>query len=616
MSHGARGGRGVLWTLFRYEIRMVVRDTRMILIAVVLPLVLFPGIILVMKLVGEREERRLEEAVYEYALAGDESEWGRAIVLEALRLDTEDTDTTRAPARFEEVESANPDSLLRAGGIHVLVEAFSAAAYDSIRRDDLAWRDSARAAVPTLRLGFRAQSDFSRNAQRRLQERILEVRSALRDSVYRVSGLPVEPALVAVVEADNTASAEREAGAFLGLALTPFLLFLMLSGGSIVAVDAISGEKERGTLETLLTTAATRREIVVAKQLAIVAVGLAVAAINVLNLLVYLVLGVFELPASFAVALSAVDLVLIFVLFVPLTVLVSSSLLLLSGYSKSYKEYQIYFFPLFLLFLFPSLASMLPGMDLRSAIAFVPVAGIGVAVREVMVGERDWLFLAVAFLSTAGTAAFAARLTERALSTERLITGAELDEADLTGGPALFPRHVLKWFGVLWVVFFIAAMWYGEALGIRGQLVFNLLVIFFGGSLLMIRRYRLSFREAFALRAPHPAAWLAVLVGAPSGFIVGIGLANLVNLYLFPVPESVLEAFGEVMLGEDMPLWQLVLFLAVMPGIFEELAFRGVLLHGLRKRMRPWLLCLVVGGVFGLFHVSLFRLIPTAYLGA
>jgi hypothetical protein len=58
-----------------------------------------------------------------------------------------------------------------------------------------------------------------------------------------------------------------------------------------------------------------------------------------------------------------------------------------------------------------------------------------------------------------------------------------------------------------------------------------------------------------------------------------------------------------------------VFFLAVLPGICEELAFRGVLLYGLSKRLRPVALSLAVGLVFGFFHVSLFRLIPTAYLG-
>jgi sodium transport system permease protein len=624
----------VLATLFRYEIKRLLRDTRMILIAVVAPLVLFPFIIFVMRMVERTEERRLVETVYEYALVGDEAEWGREIVAAALELEANDPDTSRAPVRFEEQQVVDADSLLIASGIHLVVEALSPNAYARIRAQEAAADSSdaeedtaedieveeteeedAFSELPTLRLRYRAQSDFSRNASDRLSARIVELRSQLRDSLYRSRGFPIELEQIAFVETENTASAEKEGGALLGLALTPFLLLLMLTGGSIMAVDAISGEKERGTLETLLTTAAARSDIVKAKLLGIIAVGIAVAVINILNLLVYVVLGVVDLPENFAVALSAVDLVLLLVLFLPLTVLISSSLLLLSGYAKSYKEYQIYFFPLFLVFLVPSLAGMLPGMELRSVIALVPIAGIGVAVREIMVAQYDWLFLMLAFASTGGAAVWAARLTERTLSTERLISQSDLDEADLVGGPALFPRHVLRWFGVMWVIFLIVSLWFGEDLGVRGQILVNLVFIFLGGSLLMVRRYGLDPRTAFALRPVHPLVWLAVLIGAPAGYIVGIGLAGLVNTYVFPVPQNVLEAFGDTLLGDEMPLWQLLFFLTIMPGILEELAFRGVLLHGLRKMLGPVGICLLVGAIFGIFHVSLFRLVPTAYLG-
>jgi len=628
MSRKRSGDRAVLATLFRYEIKRLLRDTRMILIAVVAPLVLFPFIIFVMRAVERSEEQRLVETVYEYALVGDEAECGRGIVSAALALEANDPDSSRAPVRFEEQQVSDADALLSSAGIHLVVEALSPAAYERIRAEEAAAdsttseqdraeeeRDDAALELPTLRLRYRGQSDFSRNASTRLGSRIVELRSQLRDSAYMSQGFLVAPAQIATVETQNMASAEKEAGALLGLALTPFLLLLMLTGGSIMAVEAISGERERGTLETRLPTAAARSDIVTAKLLGIVTVGIAVAVINTLNLLVYVVLGLVDLPENFALALSALDLVLLLILFLPLTVLISSALLLLSGYAKSYKEYQIYFFPLFLVFLVPSLAGMLPGMDLRSAIALVPIAGIGVAVREVMVGEYDWLFLLIAFSSTGAAALWAARLTERTLSTERLISQADLDEADLVGGPALFPRHVLRWFAVMWVVLLMISLWFGEDLGVRGQVVVNLGFIFFGGSLLMIQRYRLDPRAAFALRPVHPLVWLAVVIGAPAGYIVGIGLAGLVNTYVFPVPQSVLEAFGDTLLGHEMPLWQLLLFLAVMPGILEELAFRGVLLHGLRKVFGPVGICLMVGAIFGIFHVSLFRLLPTAYLG-
>ena len=604
-SAEGRARAGVVWTLLRYELLMLVRDTRTILIAVVAPLLLFPAILLVMRAVERSEERRLETLTYHYAVTGEEADAARGLVARAVALDVERPDTARPPLALVERRTApRPDSLLQAGELHLVVEGWPAGA-------DTA---SDGADVPVVRLRYRGDRDASRSAMERLRARLDELRSMRRDSVYRAAGFPVDPGDVATLEAESVATATEEGAALLGVILTPLLLFLMLSGGSIVAADAIAGEKERGTLETLLTTAAHRREIVVAKLLAVVAVGLAVAVVNVLDLLLFVVVGLLELPAGLAVDLSAGGLVVLLLLFVPLALLVAGVLLLLSGWAKSYKEYQIYFFPVFWVFLVPALAAAVPGMDLRSAVAFAPLAGVAVAVREVMTGDFDWPFLAIAFLSTGAAAWGSVVAASRTLSTERLISAADLDEADLRGGAALFPRQVPVWFGGMWVTLFLTSLWFGEALGLRGQVALNLLGIFLGGSALLLWRYRLPVREALAWRAPHPAVWPAVLVGAPAALVTGLGVSQLAQ-YVFPVPERLLESFGQYLSPESMPLWQMLLFLAVLPGVCEEIAFRGVLVHGLKGRLRPVPLALVAGLVFGLFHVSLFRILPTAYLG-
>ena len=621
--NGAKN-RGVLGTLFRFEIKMLLRDTRTILITIVAPLVILPAYILILRFVESRDKQALEQETYTYAVIGTEAEWAAELVLAAIARDSADPDTSRAPARFEKRSPRNPLELLAAGDLHMVVQGLSAAEWESVSagrsaaQADSVDREAAerQPPVPAVRIHFRAESDFSREARNRLTERIREVRAAQRDSVYRAAGFPVGMAEVARVDEASVATAAKEAGALLGLALTPVLVLLMLSGGSIVAVDTISGEKERGTLETLLTTAAGRTDIIRAKMLAVVAVGLTVAVINVANLLLYLVIGLLDLPADFAVEIGAAELLLLLLLFVPVTLLVASALLLLSGASKSYKEFQVYFFPLFLAFLVPTFAASLPGIELRSAISLVPLAGIAVATREILIGETDLPFIAVAFLSTGGLAAWLTRLAQQTLSNEKLISGSDLDAADLAGGAALFPRHVLRLFLGIWVVFFVVSLWFGQDLGLMGQVAVNVVVIFFGGCLIIIRRYGLKPAQAFGLRLPHPAAWLAVVVGAPSALVLAVGLGQLVDRYVFPVPEGMMESFGRALTGPDLPLWQIVFFLTVLPGVFEELTFRGVLLHGLKQRIRRrWLLAVAVGAIFGFFHVSLFRIVPTALLG-
>ena len=261
---------------------MLLRDSRTILIAVVAPLLLFPALILMSRAVERRDQQRVEQATYRYAVTGSEAVLARGLIERALEL--AEPDSGLSPASFVEQESSGADSLVRVGSLQLAVEGLSPEEYRRIREEDAAIggadgvdvpMEDVLPQVPVIRLHYRSDRNVSRAAMERLRSRLEEVRRLHRDSVYRAHGLPVTGG-VGVLVSQNVASAAREGGASLGLILTPLLLFLMLSGGSIVAVDAISGEKERGTLETLLTTAARRSEIVNAKQLAVITVGVAV----------------------------------------------------------------------------------------------------------------------------------------------------------------------------------------------------------------------------------------------------------------------------------------------------------------------------------------------------
>jgi len=599
----------MIGTLLRNELRMLLRDTRTILIAVVAPLVILPAYILITGAVDERESERIESATYGWAIVGDEAQWGERTVRDALELPA-DSGTT--PASFDFTTLAGDldrretlaDSLLRAGDLQVVVEARAPMPADSLDTD-----------APVLSLRYRSDSDLSRAARDRLGRQLRLLREQTRDARFREGGLPVERDEVAVVTTANIATAEDEGGRLLARILLPFVLLLMLSGGSIIAADTISGEKERGTLETLLTSAAGRRDIVRAKLLGIVVVGLAVVVVNVINLALYLTIGILDLPEGLAIGLAPTQLVLLLLLLVPMAGLVAAALLLVSGLSKSYREYQLYSPVLFIVLLLPSLAAVLPGIELDSVVVAVPIAGLSVAVSAVLGGGWQPLWGLAAVGSTGLAAAFLVRRVEIVLSNERLISSAGWDEADFHGGAALFPRRVLTWFLGFWVLFFLVSLWFGESLGIRGQIVVNLVGVFLGGSAWLIHRYRLDPVPVLSLRAPGWTSWPAVLIGAPSFLVLGMGVGQLVNTYLFPIPQSVLESFARG-LTLDLGLMQLVFFLAVLPGILEEIAFRGVLLHGLRRRLAsPWTAAIACGVIFGLFHVSLFRIVPTGLLG-
>ena len=391
-------------------------------------------------------------------------------------------------------------------------------------------------------------------------------------------------------------------------------MIFLLTGGSIVALDSVAGEKERGSLETLLTTAARRSEIVAAKQLVIVTVALVITVIQIGNILAYITFKLIELPPSWVIEAPPAAIAALLLLFIPMAAFTASILLMLSAYAKSYKEAQLYFFPVYLLSWIPALAAVLPGVSLRSAIAVVPVANVSVAVREIMVGRFDWPMIIFVFLAMSLAAAWAGRLSAKMLAKESLITASEADAADLAGGFALFPKHVLRWYALMGVALFAVALNIPQLATFRAQLLFNELVLFLAVPLLMIWKYGLNVKEALSLRPVKPMVWIGVLLAIPSGNLTAVGVFRLSNL-VFPVPEKMLEQFGRSLMPESIPLWQLFLFVSILPGICEEIAFRGTLLHGLRRKLRPVPLALTVGLIFGFFHVALFRIIPTAFLG-
>ena len=627
----------IVGVIFRNEIRMLLRDRRTIAVGVLLPLLIYPLMIYANRVTTRQREKNLTETVYKYAVSGSQAEQVRGLIARGQAAPPGKYASQSEEAgnfqgfRIQEVKTQNPAASLASGEIHFYLEALSGKEADALpvkaatpkkEQETGVSKSNATpeavparvAGVPLIKIYFQGDRDASQAGSSKMRDLLARARSLDRDVLLQQKGLPVDPALVMPSDETDVARAAQVTGSYVGRFLTFLMLMFLMSSSSIVAIDSIAGEKERGSLETLLTTAAKRMEIVAAKQLSIVSVALVITFIQIANLLAYVDFKLVALPKDWVIELPPVTVVTLLLLFTPMAAFVASILLMLSAYAKTYKEAQLYFFPVNLLSWAPALAGVLPGIALRSAIVLVPVANVSVAVREIMVGKFDWPMLAAVFAVMTLAAAWAVRASAKLLSKESLITASEADAADFAGGPVLFPKHVLRWYGVMAAVLFAVALNVPHLATFRAQVLFNELVIFLGASALMVWKYRLNVREAWALRPVNPLAWLGVLLAVPSGLIVATGVFRLADL-IFPVPQRVLEQFGNEIMPKDVPHWQLFLFIAVLPAICEEIAFRGTLLYGLRRKLRPVALTLTVGIIFGLFHVALFRILPTAFLG-
>ena len=607
--------------IWRQEVRLLLRSRRTVVLSIVLPMLVMPLMLFASRFAADRRDRQVEETLYRYALTGDWSAEARALLARAEEGLLNEPESDLTEFMHEEIRVENAIESLRSREIHFYLNAMGSAAADQewAGRDEDEDEGPYRLArrldgVPLVQVYVAGNRATASTGAGRMRELLRYGRRLGAEQIFAGRGFPVNFENVMGIEDVSLASAANTSGLLLGRFLTVFLFMLTLTGGSVVAMDIIAGEKERGTLETLLTTAAGRTEIIAAKQLVIMAVALVITLIQVANLLVYTRFEIIPLPDDFVFQLSPAAALAMVLLYVPLAVLIAGLLLALSAYAKSYKEAQLYFFPVYLVGLIPAFAGAVPGIHLRSAISVVPVANVSVGAREVLSGSADWLTIVVTFVINSLIALALVRFSTSMLGDERLITASQDQHPEQLTGPAAFRSQVGRWYLVMWALLFAIAIGVPQLSTVRSQLLFNELVIFLGGSLLMIRIYGLDIRKALALRPIQLKLWPVIILMIPTLSLNAISMFKFANT-IFPVPRSYLEQFSESLSMDALPTWQVFVLIAVLPGICEEIGFRGTLLYGLRRKLRPLPLALVVGLIFGLFHFSLFRIAPTAVLG-
>jgi len=606
--------------LFLHEARMLVRARRTVVMAIVLPAIIMPLMLYAQKYSADRRERLLTGTIYRYAITGEFADRVRLLIDQTRKSlsDAQDDESGRLRQfRFVETAPADVRASLGKHEIQFYIETITGGEADKSRNEASNTQEAEPRrlrGVPVINVVYSGDRIASDVAHSRMLELLRLARQ--RDSLALLAGRGVaaDAKDIFAVEDANVATAGQITGSLVGRFLTLFLVMMMLTGGAVAAMDIIAGEKERGTLETLLTSAAGRQEIVAAKQLAITSVALVITLLQGLNFFLYVRLKVVALPKNFELQLPTGMALALLLLFIPLAATIGSVLLMISAYAKTYKEAQMYFFPVYLISLVPSLASVMPGISLRSAIALVPVANVSVAAREILMGRPDVMMIGVTFAVMSVTAAYLMRASARLLSREDIIVPAHFEAAEFLGGAALFQKRVLRWFALMWVVTFAVALNVPVLATFRRQLLFNEIVVMMGATVLILKVYRLNPIEMLSLRPVRPVVWIAILFAIPSSYLTTLGVFQLVNTVM-PAPQQLLERFAEDVIPKGMPTWQLLLYIALLPAVCEELAFRGILLNGLRRKLRPAGLILGIGLIFGLFHVMLYRIAPTAVLG-
>jgi len=229
------------------------------------------------------------------------------------------------------------------------------------------------------------------------------------------------------IKQENVAPPEKVSGAGIGGFIGYAVILLCLTGAMYPAIDLTAGEKERGTIETVLSSPISRFDLVVGKFLLVFSASLVSAILSVTSMgTSFAILGHTHLLTSSGgqqlnLNLGLVSVVAVFFMALPLAFLFSAVLMTIACFAKTYKEAQSYLTPLTFLVVIPAVASVMPGVELTPKLALIPVLNTSLVCKEIITGTYHWGSILMIFFSTCVYAAAALFLAVKMFQREDVL---------------------------------------------------------------------------------------------------------------------------------------------------------------------------------------------------
>ncbi|MGP9800729.1 ABC transporter permease [Rheinheimera sp. NSM] len=384
-----------MWQVYLKELTELMRDKKTLIFVILLPIFIFPVIFGVMGLVLSSTTNTAMQAEHRYVIVNAEQA-------------PQFADALFYHKNFRQIKT---DKTAEAD----LVAAIRNDEFDVaivVPADFSAKRAAVEQAQWQIIYNQSSQFDFM---YRYFSELLADFNEQLqRDTLTQLNVDPGKlAAIIKPVEVQkvDTAAKRENIGEKFGAVIAYILIPLCLLGASYPAIDMGAGEKERGTLETLLICPISRVSIVLGKFFTVLTTGLVGALITVASFGIWgAIIGSFAGMAVVQEAMSAIaitELILIFSLLLPISAVFAALLLAISIYARTFKEAQNYISPLSILIFVPLVAAMMPGVELNSKTALMPIMNVALAIKELIKGTADYAMLGLIFGSTLLLAAVA-----------------------------------------------------------------------------------------------------------------------------------------------------------------------------------------------------------------
>jgi sodium transport system permease protein len=391
----------MIWTVFKKELLDTLRDRRTLMTMLVIPMLMFPIILSMFVSVSSYfEETAASKSI-------------RIGLLSTSPIFTQQFSEipNEMLGKHELVFYTDSTSLLKGISNKQVDIAFNvSSAYDKNIVSKIPTSFTVFYDVTEVGMDERAKQ-ISSFIEKQAQEKRL---SELQLTMEKITPLKIEYV--------NTASPQQMIGEF-GGAILPYLFIAFgFIGCMYPAIDLFTGEKERGTIETLLTAPVQRWKILIGKMLVVILSGLTASTFALIGLWISIeFLDIVKDPGILAIIhdiLSPFFLMGMFGLLIPLTVFFAGVMVPIAIYAKSFKEAQSIITPLNIVMVLPAMVGFFPGIGLDFVTACVPVVNVVLASKELIAGTLDWGYYLISFCVMAIIASIAVLISFRQFGKE------------------------------------------------------------------------------------------------------------------------------------------------------------------------------------------------------
>ncbi len=571
--------------VYRKELRETLRDRRTLMVMVLFPLVVYPLMSLLLAQVMASKASKNAAHASRIAVSGAPAETA------ALRktVAADHTNFALQPSGdTTDVELGRLDALIVAG--------------------------EGRAGKTAVTIVY----DETREPSNQARERIDRLLSG---------ALPAQCQLTYAVTDRSIAPGAKVGGYILSKILPLVVVVMVMLGAFYPAIDITAGERERGTLETILASPVDRFDLMTGKVLAVATLAAVTGMLNLVSISLTMLEGIRLMGgATEALRIPWIRTLASLIMVVPSAFLFASVMVAVGAMARGFKEAQNLLTPIYFLCITPALIAGLGEYEMAGVALVVPGVNVTLLARAIVLGNARLVPALVVIASTLAYGGIALALAARLYDSERLLyaddqhlglrdwlrrllLGARDDES--VRAPGVSASDALLLFGLAYVLLFFVFFPLQSH-----HLELGLVVSEWGGMLGLVVIYARVTRQKLAavlvLERPPARALLGALLCGLSAW-VAIGL--LAQWIAPPPPELVESLRRQISPPGGRGLVATLLLMAVTPAICEEALFRGPILRGLASRLSPLAAAVLTGVFFGLFHFDVWRFLPTGLLG-